>query len=331
MTDPSNSRNHLTVAVTGVGAIIGQGIIRSLRKCRQAVRILGIDRSSDSIAPHICDTFRTKPPCDEADMEYLEFWQQLLVDESVDLVLPGIEIDLYFLNDNREALSASGTNLCLNTPDLIDLARDKWRLASALPDTPGLSPIPGMKDTDWKECISALGPPPLLLKPIQGNGSRGIIRLENENDYNYWSNKATDAFMIQKIVGSDGEEFTVGAFGLGNGESVKPITFRRLLSRDGNTSYAEVIEDPVIENATRQLDEYFRPIGPTNYQFRKENETAYLLEINPRLSSSSSLRTCFGYNEVQMALDFYLYQRIPDMPAINPGRGWRYAEDFVLL
>lgn len=330
MSKSAKNREHLTVAVTGVGAIIGQGIVKSLRKCRQSIRVVGIDRNPDSIAPHLCDTFHAKPACDEADSAYLEFWQHLLAEEAVDLVLPGIEIDLFFLNENRQALAATGATLGLNTPDLIDLARDKWRLAQVLPDT-GLPPIPALKGADWQECTEALGPPPLLLKPLHGNGSRGIIRLEDETDFRYWSQKTADEFMIQTIIGTDDEEYTVGAFGLGNGESVRPITFRRRLSPEGNTRYAEVVEDPVIEQATRQLDRYFKPLGPTNYQFRKQDDTAYLLEINPRLSSSSSLRTCFGYNEAQMAVDFYLNLARLDTPRISPGRAWRYAEDFVLL
>jgi len=330
MNKSATNHKHITVAVTGVGAIIGQGIVKSLRKCRQSIHVVGIDRNPDSIAPHLCDAFHAKPACDEADMGYLDFWQQLLIDESVDLVLPGIEVDLFFLNGNRDALTATGATLGLNTAELIDLARDKWRLAQALPDT-GLSAIPGLKGSDWQECIAALGQPPLLLKPVHGNGSRGIIRLENETDFRYWSEKTTDEFMIQKIVGTDEEEYTVGAFGLGDGKSLGPITFRRRLSPEGSTRYAEVVQDPVIEQATRRLDHYFKPIGPTNYQFRKENGVAYLLEINPRLSSSSSLRTCFGYNEAQMAVDLYLHLAIPEASHIRQGRAGRYAEDFVVL
>ena len=320
--------DRLTVAVTGIGAIIGQGIVRSLRQCRQPIRIVGIDRNPDSIAPFICDVFHAKPACDETDAGYLEFWRQLIASESVDLVLPGIEVDLFFLNDNRDLLTGSGAVLGLNRPALIDLAHDKWQLAQTLPDA-GLTPIPALRDAGWQECIDRLGPPPLLLKPVHGNGSRGIIRLEDETDFEYWSRKSAGKFMIQRIIGTDNEEYTVGAFGLGDGTSVSSIIFRRSLSLEGNTSYAEVVEDPVIAQATSMLDDYFKPLGPTNYQFRKENNTAYLLEINPRLSSSSSLRTCFGYNEAQMAVDFFVRGVTPEVPHVRPGRAWRYAEDFV--
>ena len=92
-----------------------------------------------------------------------------------------------------------------------------------------------------------------------------------------------------------------------------------------------MVEDSVIELATKALTALFQPLGPTNYQFRKEGDTAYLLEINPRFSSSNSLRTAFGYNEVEMSIDYFLMGNIPPTPKINQGIAWRYNEDFVIF
>jgi carbamoyl-phosphate synthase large subunit len=325
----SQSHHCRTVVVTGVGAIIGQGIVRSLRQSRRAVRVVGIDRQPQSLGPHLCDVFYSKPACEESSPAYLAFWQDLLAKESADLVLPGLEIDLFFLNAQRKALAAVGATLGLNQAELIELAGDKWLLGLELPKA-GLTPIPTVLSQDWHHCVSKLGKPPLLMKPRRGNGSRGIVRLYDQTDFQYWVNKSAGNFMIQKIVGSDDEEFTVGAFGFGDGNSLSPIIFRRRLSSTGNTLYAEVVTDPAIEQATRMLSLYFKPIGPTNYQFRKEKDAPYLLEINPRLSSSTSLRAGFGYNEAEMAIDFFLDGIRPGMPSVRQGRGWRYSEDFIL-
>src|SRR5690606_653716 len=125
-------------------------------------------------------------------------------------------------------------------------------------------------------------------------------------DFDYWSARSRDAFLIQKYVGSDDAEYTVGAFGLGEGRMLPPIIFRRKLSVAGNTQYAEVVENAVLSEAVTRLAAVFKPLGPTNYQFRLEGGTPHLLEINPRFSSSTSLRAAFGYSEAVMAVDFYL-------------------------
>ena len=329
MSSVSASRDPNTVVVTGVGAIIGQGIVKSLRQCKGSVRVVGVDRDPDCLGSHLCDAFHAKPACDESSQEYLEFWHHLLRDKSIDLVLPGLEVDLFFMNANRDKLSDFGTTLGLNAAGLIDLARDKWQLGQEITKA-GLISIPTVLSREWGECVEALGPPPLLLKPREGSGSRGIVRIDDEPDLHYWSQKSGDNFMVQKIVGDGNEEYTAGAFGLGAGKTLPPIIFRRRLSPAGNTQFAEVVTDKSISEAIEKLSAYFKPVGPTNYQFRKEGDLAYLLEINPRLSSSSSLRAAFGYNEAQMSLDYFLDGIQPDQPGIIPGRAWRYAEDFVI-
>lgn len=322
----------VTVVVTGVGAIIGQGIVRSLRACGMPVRVIGVDRNAESMGAFLCDAFYPKPACNEQDESYLAYWRDLVATEGAQLVIPGIEIDVEYLAGHRAGFAAMGVTLCLNTDALIALGQDKWALAQALERAGGelaALAIPGMLDSDWASCTARLGPPPLLLKPRHGNAGRGIVRLHDDVDLRYWRHKAGPGFMIQRIVGSDHEEYTVGAFGLGDGDMPAPVVLRRRLSPAGNTGYAEVASDAAIDRATRALCAHFKPLGPTNYQFRKEGDRLFLLEINPRFSSSTSLRTAFGYNEAAMSLAFYLHGRRPADAVLAPGRAWRYSEDFV--
>ncbi len=319
----------LRIVVTGVGAIIGQGIVRSLRKSRRGVYVVGLDRSDDSAGPHFCDDFRRKPRCDEDDPAYLDFWRKLLVEEGIDLVLPGLEHDVQQLDRMRDGLADTRARLALNRSELIMRTADKWEFGEALVEH-GLPRIPTVLGSDWEAAVCALGPPPILLKPRRGNGSRGIVRLHDAEDLAYWARRGGPDFMLQRIVGSDDEEYTVGAFGLGDGTTLPPITFRRRLSPAGNTQLVEVVDDAALTEATRALAMIFRPLGPTNLQFRKEGECCFLLEINPRISSSTSLRAAFGYNEASMCIDFFVRGRTPAFPRIRRGRGWRYSEDFVV-
>jgi carbamoyl-phosphate synthase large subunit len=73
----------------------------------------------------------------------------------------------------------------------------------------------------------------------------------------------------------------------------------------------------------------FSPVGPTNFQFRKADHGLKLLEINPRISSATSIRAAFGYNEALMAVELALENRMPIQPKIGRGRAVRYTEDFV--
>lgn len=322
------SKTEITALVTGVGAIIGQGIIKSLRESRYSARIVGLDRSNRSPGPFLCDVFHQKPSCAEDTQEYIAFWRDILKRERVDIIMPGLEVDMFFLDAQRQIFQALGVAVAINQPQLIALSADKWQLGEQLADA-RLPRIPSSIPENWKQAVSELGSPPLLLKPRNGNGSRGIARLHDARDFVYWRAKSGDNWMLQRIVGDDSNEFTVGVFGFGDGQSIAPIVLKRRLSAAGNTLEAQVVNDLAIEVATEKLNRYFKPVGPTNYQFRKEGDSAYLLEINPRFSSSNSLRTAFGFNEAEMAVDYFKFGRIPRNPIIKPGIAWRYSEDFV--
>lgn len=323
-----SGKTEITVLVTGIGAIIGQGIIKSLRESRYCVRIVGLDRSNRSPGPFFCDVFHQKPSCEEDTPDYIAFWHDILKKERVDIIMPGLEVDMFFLDAQRQFFQELGVAVAINRPELIALSADKWQLGEQLADAE-LPRIPTSIPENWEQAVSELGNPPLLLKPRNGNGSRGIARLHDKMDFDYWRAKSGDNWMLQRIVGDDSNEFTVGVFGFGDGKSIASIVLKRRLSAAGNTLEAQVANDPAIEEATEKLTKHFKPVGPTNYQFRKEGDTAYLLEINPRFSSSNSLRTAFGFNEAEMAIDYFKFGRIPQTPLIKAGTAWRYSEDFV--
>jgi len=316
----SVERKEIAVVVTGVGAVIGCGIVEGLRRSGRPVKVLGVDRNPGCVGRDACDEFYAKPRVSEESEAYLDFWRGLA--EEADLVLPGIDEDVFYLDVYRGELTA--TRLGLNSRELIDLARDKWLQIAAAEEWA----IPTVCEKDWEECVELLGPPPLLLKPRCGSGSRGIVRLENAGDLA----RHADGFnMIQRIVGEDDSEFTVGMFGLGGGRSMPPLVFRRELSASGHTQFAEVVEDNDVAGAAIALGRRLRPVGPTNYQFRQDGTKTWLLEINPRFSSTTAMRAAFGYNEAAMALDFYLDEREPDIPTVQKGRARRVAADQVEL
>ncbi|MCP4673159.1 MAG: ATP-grasp domain-containing protein [Desulfobacula sp.] len=320
---------NLKVMVTGVGGIIGHGILQSLKKLQHNITIVGMDLKSDAYGRHWCDCFYAKPSKKE-DESYLLFLDQIIAKEAIDLILPGIEQDVYFFNGHREFFKERNVVIALNKKELIIASKDKWNIYRQL-ENKGIEAIATKIEGSWQECKQALGDPPFLIKPRRGSGSQGIVIIDDKEDFLYWKKKNGLNFMIQKIVGTEEEEYTVGAFGLGYGESLSPIIFRRKLSGTGSTQFAEVVFDDNINLMVKKLNKIFLPVGPTNYQFRMEGNNIYLLEINPRISSSTSMRTAFGYNEAEMCINYFLNRKTPINPHIVKGKVFRYSKDYVLL
>jgi len=317
-----------TVLVTGVGGIIGQGIIKSLRMGPQSVRIIGLDKNKGAFGARYCDQFYTKPQDDQGE-EYLNFLVELFARENIAILLPGIEQDVSFFDTQRDYFARGSTVIALNRHELIAIGSDKWltheRLSAA-----GITTIPSRIDGTWQDCLRDFGQPPFLLKPRVGSGSRGQALLADETDFEYWRQKSAGNFMIQKLVGTPDEEYTVGTFGYGDGNGTAPVIFRRRLGPGGATWFAEVVRDGLsIEKMVTNLNLALKPFGPTNYQFRKEGDQVYLLEVNPRFSASTSLRAAVGYNESWITIDFLLHGRLPGDIVLRNARCVRYVEELV--
>jgi carbamoyl-phosphate synthase large subunit len=317
-----------TVMVTGVGAIMGYGLLKSLRVAAPSVRLIGTDIYDDAVGRGWCDAFEQAPLTSAP--EYGQWLGDTLARNKVDLLIPGIEQDIHWLSDNRALLATFACQVVLNNQNLIDLSRDKWAMDQALVALGDASRIPSLLSGDFHSLKTALGLP-FLLKPRRSYASKGLVWVREERDFTPHAALLGDYLMAQPIIGSAAQEFTVAAFGDGRGDTGPMITFQRSLASDGSTAKAWVYQDDSLDQVIIRLCRAFKPVGPTNLQFRRGNDGSWsLLEINPRISSTSSIRRAFGYNEAAMCLDHYLDGKILAQPTIRSGFAVRYIEDFIV-
>ncbi len=311
-----------TILVSGASTIIGYGILKSLRQAYPENRLIGTSVHENSVAPSFCDIFETAPFT--KDEKYTDWLVQIIKKHNVSIIIPGIEIDVLTWSKHRIKIEQSGVKLLLNNPELIQLCADKWQFYMHLAENSPSLAIPSSLEFDENNHKF-----PLLLKPRKGSGSRGITIVENREKLEQNLKKQQGFVMIQPIVGTEEEEYTTAGFFNIDSQLCAYITLKRKLSSAGFTESAETVEIEGIENALLDLGAVFKPIGPTNFQFRLEDSQLKLLEINPRISSSTSIRTAFGYNESAMGVSMFLDNRLPEQPLIKTGRAFRYVEDFI--
>jgi carbamoyl-phosphate synthase large subunit len=315
-----------TVLVTGVGAIIGYGIIRSLRALPYPVKIVGMDIYADAVGQHWCDVFEQAVPANSPD--YPEFIRKIVAKHRINLVIPGIEQDVMRLAEIEGMLIETGARFVLNDKNLIKTASDKWLMHNKLMEC-GFPCIQTYINGEFGYLAKRLGIP-FLLKPRCSYASKGIQQITDEVDLAYWKHKTGANFMVQEIVGDLESEYTVGVFGFGDGNCAEKIIFQRKLSGEGATAKAKVRVIPELDALIDRYVKCFRPIGPTNFQFRQHKGVYLLLEINPRISSSTSLRTAFGYNEAGMCLEYYLEGKRPAVVGMRSGMALRYIDEVVV-
>lgn len=314
------------VLVSGASGIVGYGVLRSLRQAGQPCFLVGTSIYDDSVAPAFCDVFEQAPATSAP--EYLDWLLATLQRHRIDLLIPGIEIDMYHWVKHIPEILAAGALPLLNAPELVALCKDKWKFYQQLTTAKVSCVIESSLEQNFAALVAKFGLP-FLLKPRRGFGSKGIVRVTSEDIFQKYRTNISSVLMAQPIVGNDEQEFTTSAFCDGRGGYFSIMTLRRKLSRDGFTDKAEVIDTAEFIPAINELCRLLLPLGPTNFQFRLCNDGPKLLEINPRISSSTSIRTAFGYNESAMAMDYFLDQCNPVQPAIRRGRAVRYIDEQI--
>ncbi len=322
------NEKKINVLVTGVGAIIGYGVIKSLRQTGLPVHIVGMDIYADAVGQYFCDKFIRAIYA--VDPQYISFLRGVIQENSIDLVFFGTEQELYRVNATREEMGEDLKKIVINRPEILALSQDKWETYCYLLDH-GMEDlaIPSVLSGSYEELTQRFGTE-FLLKPRSSYASKGIHRVSDREAFDFYGGRMGSNFMAQPLVGDPMHEYTVGAFGLGDGKISGMIAMRRQLSQEGATAKAEVVTDPELTRAVDRLCQSLKPVGPTNFQFRLHEGRYLLLEINPRISSSTSIRAAFGYNEAWMSLEYWLYHRVIT-PDIRGGRALRFIDEVVAL
>ena len=314
------------VYVSAGSGIVGYGIMKCLRSGASDVHIVTSSVHEASVAPKYADIFQVAPMT--TDESYLPWLMSLIRSHSIDIIIPGIEADLYSWTDSADVLAELSTKSVLNNATLVNLCRDKWTFFQYISQFNLCSTISTSIPTNYQSLSSAFGDR-MVLKPRRGFGSKGVCKVTSKREFDQCMEMATSPLIVQPYIGDDGHEYTVSVFGDGLGNFTAGIALRRQLSLEGFTSMAEVVPMTMFEVPVRELCKVLNPIGPTNFQFRIGGAGPMLLEVNPRISSSTSLRAAFGYNEAKMCIDYYLHNQLPSQPLIRSGRAIRYSEDYV--
>ncbi len=316
-----------TILVSGASGIVGYGTLKSLRAAEPAYRLIGTTIYDDSVAPAFCDVFEQAPLTN--DPGYIDWLCGIIKKHNVAMIIPGIDVDMYTWNENRERIEAeTGTKIMLNNPDLITLCQDKWNFYEKMREAGSSHLIESRLEGTFSELKEAFGLP-FLLKPRRGFASKGIVIVESEEIFNEHQKNLGPVVMVQPIVGDKESEYTVSGFFDKDSQLCCAMCLRRKLAKEGFTEKAEVSSPQGVEAVMQEMAAVLKPVGPTNFQFRMHNGELKLLEINPRISSATSIRAAFGYNESVMAVQYFLDNVTPSQPGLRKGYAVRYTEDHI--
>jgi carbamoyl-phosphate synthase large subunit len=290
------------VLVTGIGGNVGQGIVRNIRSLQLPIQIVGCDISSFTPGNHLCD--RAYKVSYSYTEDYIAEIKDIVGSESIDLILPSTDYEVYFLSKYRSEL---GANVVACDADIAKIFLDKYLtyeffLKNGIPFSKSWLP----KDYDFKE-------ENFIAKPREGRGSRGIlINPDNISDLG-------DDYMIQPL--HKGIEITTAIYVNRKGNLHGIFSMERKLE-NGTTSQTIVNDtyDTELKKIAQQIVNLGGIRGSINLQsIVDQNGNIFPFEINGRISGTNSIRHNLGFQDVKYTIQEYLFHQ--DADEINPIKG----------
>jgi len=304
----------INIGVTGTGSLIGQAIIKSIKRSdlNDTINFIGLDYFKNTVGSFWCDTNYLLPDILKPEIsedQWLTFLIDKIIEHKIKLLFVGVDFELPFFSKNKQFIeNQTGSIVLVSSEEVIAIADDKYLTYEFLKKN-NLSypeswlPVDGF---DYSKLIY-----PLIVKPRKGARSVGVSKVNNKAQLMMAINSVKDP-IIQQFAGADETEFTCGVIFLAN-QLKKSITLNRTL-KEGNTYISHYRKDyPAnIKQYINEVATILKPFGASNFQLRIDKMgIPKIFEINARHSGTTYIRSLFGYKEVEYIINSLLFNSIP--------------------
>lgn len=317
----------MVVFVTGAGALVGQGALRLLRMMERNVRIITGDPDPRAAGHWQGDKAYVIPFA--KDPGFLDAIEKIVRAEKVELLLVGTDVELSLFAAAKARFQALGTRVVVSSPNVVEIADDKWLTAKFLHEAGFPAPETALSTQPdaCRELARRLGFP-LFAKPRRGARSVGARAVRTQEDLEAVVTSPIE-LVLQEYLPDDPGEFTAGCVGAVDGSVGGVVVLRRDL-RDGNTFRAYHDGSDRYEARIAQIATKLGIDGPANFQFRVRGGEPVVFEINARFSGTTPLRAMFGFNEVEAIVENVLTGAPIARPTLRPGTVLRVWSDLFI-
>jgi len=230
--------------------------------------------------------------------EYIDKLKALIISHEVSAVISLNDLELPILSKHKDELESLGTKVIVSSPDVIDIAFDKWKTFNFFKEI-GID-TPKTYHT-LKDATNALNSGklkfPLIVKPRWGSASIAIDVAENEEELqlvyqlqrikiaksilkNASSVDIEKSILIQEKI--DGEEYGIDILNDFSGNHFGSFIRKKMAMRSGETDKALSVVNSDYAEIAEKIAEKTKHIGNMDCDFFVSNGKVYYLEMNPR-------------------------------------------------
>jgi carbamoyl-phosphate synthase large subunit len=313
------------IAVTGVGGGVGQAVLRALRTASLDIWTLGMDMNPRSAGLYSTNLGHRLPPCTAPD--YIDRLLAIMLEHRISVLIPGSDPELLALSRARHEIEAAGIRVIVGAVGPVEICRDK-RLSSDFFRELGFPFVRTVPVADAVSLAAEVGYP-LVVKPIGGSASRGVIIVFSRSELEpllsrpgyiaqecafpaSWS-RETGGITAEAVYRGRSlrqeEEISIQVVYDLAGHHLGTFTSVNRL-QDGVPTYVDPQRIPQAEAIVEQMAHALRDqglVGPCNLQCRLTEEGPKVFEINPRFTGITGVRAAMGFNAVAAVLHRTLF------------------------
>jgi len=309
------------VLVTGIGGGgNGEQILKALRLATDLdLFVVGTDVSEYTAGKRFVDELCILPAATHPN--YGETLGCLIKKCNAKFLFSGSEPELKYISENREKFAQLGVSMYFNTKELVALCMNKYTTYRKLDELK--IPQPRYLKIDSIEDLNKVDFFPVVLKPNTSSGGSNHVYIARDSEevlmLGQYLLKLKVDVIAQEYVGGPDAEYTIGVNSDPEGNLVGSIAIKRVIgnavstrlrvpSLDGQRTHVIssgfsqgiVCHVPELQEQAEKIAKGLDSRGPINVQCRCVDGKLQLMEINPRLSGTTSLRAAAGYNEPAM-------------------------------
>ena len=296
------------VLVTGVGGIVGEGIIKCLRMASRGLRnqkgnlhrkyfIIGVDSSALAAGLYFSDIGAIVPNANAS--EYIDSLISVIKKHNVSAVYLGTDQELDVVSNRiRQIEKETGAKVLICSPKVVKISRDKWKTYLFLKKEK-LPYVESSLPEDAFDLIEKFGFP-VVVKPREGYGSQQFNIVHDENELGHAIRSIENqgwSPIIQEYIDGKDNEYTTGVLSDNrNNKIISSISIKKYI-KNGQT-YKGIIDNfPEARRVAETVATSLKARGAINVQSKISSGSQKIFEINGRISATCPMRAAAGVNE----------------------------------
>ncbi len=299
----------MRILITAIGSMSAECAITHLRAVGHYIVGCDIYPREWHYETKLCDKFE-RAPFATNKKEYVDFLINVCKKYDLQYIIPLTDLEIDVINEYRHLFEGEGIVLCMQTSQVLEIVRDKYKLSKTFEYDENVPSIKTYLISEIPDSMSF----PCIAKPFNGRSSEGLIRNASREIIETISNK--EEYIVQEQL--PGNVFTVDFCRNSNTKQYCAVPRQELLrTKNGAGLTIRTSCDTSLIALTSYIGNKLNINGCVNMEFICNDNKFYLIDINPRFSAGVAFSVVSGYNMIINHINCFINKDIDTQISIK--------------